>query len=136
MHAIAIIRTFDDITELETQLVALIPVNDSRLKPRRTVLYVSLAVGIVLLIAGLLLFFLVPRNISIDSKRLEYVPDIESLKYDEKQMQLKWPVSCSKCVLQNHFATADASTHYQRQLLRHSSHRRQCERVLSISTFA
>ncbi|MRB67742.1 DUF1356 domain-containing protein, partial [Bacillus thuringiensis] len=41
--------------------VALIPLNDERLKRSRTKLYVILAVGICLVIGGLLLFFLYPQ---------------------------------------------------------------------------
>lgn len=53
--------------EQEGELVALIPLRDDRLKPRRTYLYVGLAVFICLLAAGLLLFFLLPRNVTMQS---------------------------------------------------------------------
>lgn len=55
--------------ELENQLVALIPMKDGRLKPRRTILYVAIAVGLCILTAGLLIFFLMPRDITISSNR-------------------------------------------------------------------
>ncbi|BFY98758.1 hypothetical protein BsWGS_01798 [Bradybaena similaris] len=55
--------------ELENQLVALIPMKDGRLKPRRTVLYVIIAVTLCVLVGGLLIFFLMPRDITISSNR-------------------------------------------------------------------
>uniref|UniRef100_A0A2C9LM39 Uncharacterized protein n=1 Tax=Biomphalaria glabrata TaxID=6526 RepID=A0A2C9LM39_BIOGL len=55
--------------ELENQLVALIPMGDGRLKPRRTILYVAIAVLLCALTAGLLIFFLMPRDITISSNR-------------------------------------------------------------------
>ncbi|XP_021136712.2 transmembrane protein 106A [Columba livia] len=51
--------------EQERQLVALIPYGDQRLKPRRTKLYVCLAVTICLLTASLSIFFLFPRSIPV-----------------------------------------------------------------------
>ncbi|XP_034611691.1 transmembrane protein 106A [Trachemys scripta elegans] len=51
--------------EQEKQLVALIPYGDQRLKPRRTKLYVSLAVTICLLMSSLIIFFLFPRSIAV-----------------------------------------------------------------------
>ncbi|XP_050791073.1 transmembrane protein 106A isoform X1 [Gopherus flavomarginatus] len=51
--------------EQEKQLVALIPYGDQRLKPRRTKLYVSLAVTICLLMSSLSIFFLFPRSIVV-----------------------------------------------------------------------
>ncbi|XP_061186028.1 transmembrane protein 106B-like [Saccostrea echinata] len=53
--------------EQENELVALIPVRDDRLKPRRTCLYVSLAIIVCLLTAGLLIFFMFPRDVKISS---------------------------------------------------------------------
>ncbi|KAI0227924.1 transmembrane protein 106B [Lamellibrachia satsuma] len=61
--------------ELEHKLVALIPLNDDRLKPSRTKLYVFLAVGICLSIGGLLLFFLYPRTIQLNSDMPNLTPD-------------------------------------------------------------
>ncbi|XP_020828407.1 transmembrane protein 106A isoform X2 [Phascolarctos cinereus] len=52
-------------SELEKQLVALIPYGDQRLKPRRTKLYVSLAVFTCLLMSTLIFFFLFPRSIVV-----------------------------------------------------------------------
>ncbi|KAM4622649.1 transmembrane protein 106A [Discoglossus pictus] len=49
----------------ERELVALIPYSDQRLKPRRTKLYVFLAVISCLLICFLIIFFLFPRSITI-----------------------------------------------------------------------
>ncbi|XP_049637850.1 transmembrane protein 106A [Suncus etruscus] len=51
--------------ELEKQLVALIPYGDQRLKPRRTKLFVSLAVLISLVTTSFLFFVLYPRSISV-----------------------------------------------------------------------
>jgi len=53
--------------ESENELVALIPVNDKRLKPRRTFLYMFLAILFCSIVAGLLLFFLLPRSINLHS---------------------------------------------------------------------
>ncbi|XP_062510184.1 transmembrane protein 106B-like isoform X2 [Corticium candelabrum] len=47
------------------QLVALIPYRDKRLKPRRTKLYVGLTVTMCAIASGLLLFFLLPRSVSL-----------------------------------------------------------------------
>ncbi|RUS88804.1 hypothetical protein EGW08_003434 [Elysia chlorotica] len=54
--------------EEEGQLVALIPLNDQRLKPRRTIIYVLLAVGLCALIGFLCGFFLYPRDVKLYSK--------------------------------------------------------------------
>ncbi|KAM6334067.1 transmembrane protein 106A isoform 1-T1 [Alca torda] len=51
--------------EQEKQLVALIPYGDQRLKPRRTKLYVCLAVTICLLTTSLSIFFLFPRSVAV-----------------------------------------------------------------------
>ncbi|NWI14096.1 T106A protein, partial [Crypturellus soui] len=51
--------------EQEKQLVALIPYGDQRLKPRRTKLYVCLAVSTCLLMTSLCVFFLFPRSITV-----------------------------------------------------------------------
>lgn len=47
----------------ESQLVAVIPCTDQRLKPRRTKLYVSLSVALCILVCSLILFFLFPRSV-------------------------------------------------------------------------
>ncbi|KAK3775849.1 hypothetical protein RRG08_041561 [Elysia crispata] len=54
--------------EEEGQLVALIPLNDQRLKPRRTIIYVLLAVGLCAVIGFLCGFFLYPRDVKLYSK--------------------------------------------------------------------
>ncbi|XP_043911104.1 transmembrane protein 106A [Protopterus annectens] len=50
----------------EDQLVALIPYSDQRLRPRRTKLYVSIAVATCLLLCAITIFFLFPRSIFLD----------------------------------------------------------------------
>uniref|UniRef100_A0A8R1TZX2 Uncharacterized protein n=3 Tax=Onchocerca TaxID=6281 RepID=A0A8R1TZX2_ONCVO len=55
--------------ELEETLVALIPVNDDRLKPKRTWLYVFGVVLGCLSLAGVVIFLLVPRAIYLSSIR-------------------------------------------------------------------
>lgn len=47
----------------ESKLVAVIPCNDQRLKPRHTKLYVGVSVGLCLLVISLVLFFLFPRSV-------------------------------------------------------------------------
>ncbi|XP_029932975.1 transmembrane protein 106A [Myripristis murdjan] len=49
----------------EDQLVAVIPFNDIRLKPRRTKLYVCVSMAVCLLICCLIIFFLFPRSVTI-----------------------------------------------------------------------
>ncbi|TNN03295.1 hypothetical protein fugu_000324 [Takifugu bimaculatus] len=49
----------------EDQLVAVIPCNDVRLKPRRTKLYVLISMALCLLVCCLVLFFLFPRSITL-----------------------------------------------------------------------
>lgn len=51
--------------ELEKQLVALIPYGDQRLEPRRTKLFVSLAVLLCLVTTSFIIFFLFPRSIAV-----------------------------------------------------------------------
>ncbi|VDP13254.1 unnamed protein product [Onchocerca flexuosa] len=55
--------------ELEETLVALIPVNDDRLKPKRTWLYVFGVVLGCISLAGVVIFLLVPRAIYLSSIR-------------------------------------------------------------------
>ncbi|EFO20642.1 hypothetical protein LOAG_07844 [Loa loa] len=55
--------------ELEETLVALIPVNDDRLKPKKTWLYVFCVVLGCLSLAGVVIFLLVPRAIYLSSTR-------------------------------------------------------------------
>nr|XP_020479159.1 transmembrane protein 106B-like [Monopterus albus]XP_020479161.1 transmembrane protein 106B-like [Monopterus albus] len=47
----------------ESKLVAVIPCNDQRLRPRHTKLYVAVSVGVCLLVSALVLFFLYPRSV-------------------------------------------------------------------------
>ncbi|TKR94867.1 hypothetical protein L596_009101 [Steinernema carpocapsae] len=53
--------------EMEETLVALIPVNDDRLKPKRTWIWVLCGVIICLLLAGTAIFMLVPRTVQLAS---------------------------------------------------------------------
>jgi len=77
--------------EMETQLVALIPVSDSRLKPRRTCLYVSSGMSAVVVIAALSIFFLLPREVSISSQRAGFIKDIEMITYEKQKMVIQFP---------------------------------------------
>jgi hypothetical protein len=54
---------------LESTLVALIPVNDERLKPKRTCLIVSFWIFICVLVGSALLFLLMPRTVTLSSNR-------------------------------------------------------------------
>ncbi|XP_059204969.1 transmembrane protein 106B-like [Centropristis striata] len=47
----------------ESKLVAVIPCNDQRLRPRHTKLYVAVSVVVCLLVSSLVLFFLFPRSV-------------------------------------------------------------------------
>ncbi|XP_040923114.1 transmembrane protein 106A [Toxotes jaculatrix] len=49
----------------EDQLVAVIPCNDVRLKPRRTKLYVCVSMAVCLCLCCLILFFLFPRSVTL-----------------------------------------------------------------------
>ncbi|KAL2101488.1 hypothetical protein ACEWY4_003249 [Coilia grayii] len=51
----------------ENKLVAVIPCTDQRLRPRHTKLYVSLSVGLCLLLSVLVLFFLFPRSVTLSN---------------------------------------------------------------------
>uniref|UniRef100_A0A3P8S827 Transmembrane protein 106A n=1 Tax=Amphiprion percula TaxID=161767 RepID=A0A3P8S827_AMPPE len=69
----------------EDQLVAVIPCNDVRLKPRRTKLYVCISMGVCLFLCCLILFFLFPRSItlapaSVVSVMVYFSPDTVSLE--------------------------------------------------------
>ncbi|XP_045169980.2 transmembrane protein 106B-like [Mercenaria mercenaria] len=55
--------------EQEGQLVALIPMKDKRLRPRRTYIWVCLAVVVCLTAAGLLMFFMFPRGVEMTSTK-------------------------------------------------------------------
>ncbi|KAK5855577.1 hypothetical protein PBY51_007242 [Eleginops maclovinus] len=47
----------------ESKLVAVIPCNDQRLRPRHTKLYMAVSVALCLLVSSLVLFFLFPRSV-------------------------------------------------------------------------
>ncbi|KAM7381234.1 hypothetical protein PAMA_012197 [Pampus argenteus] len=49
----------------QDQLVAVIPCNDIRLKPRRTKLYVCISMALCLFLCCLILFFLFPRSVTL-----------------------------------------------------------------------
>ncbi|KAL0992921.1 hypothetical protein UPYG_G00100970 [Umbra pygmaea] len=64
----------------ESQLVAVIPCSDQRLKPRHTKLYVSISVVLCLLVSSLVLFFLFPRSVvllpvAVKSVSVNFTPD-------------------------------------------------------------
>lgn len=61
--------------EREGELMALIPIKDKRLKPRKTGLYVGLAVLICAIIAGLISFLCVPRTVLLQNKVQVFYPD-------------------------------------------------------------
>lgn len=52
--------------EHESQMVAIIPIRDKRLKPRRTWLWIVLTLLVCALIAGILSFFLIPRGVKLN----------------------------------------------------------------------
>uniref|UniRef100_A0A0M3HWQ1 LEA_2 domain-containing protein n=2 Tax=Ascaris TaxID=6251 RepID=A0A0M3HWQ1_ASCLU len=55
--------------EMEETLVALIPVNDDRLKPKRTWAYVLCGILVCILLAGGAIFLMVPRAVDLSSVR-------------------------------------------------------------------
>ncbi|KAI1884173.1 hypothetical protein AGOR_G00223710 [Albula goreensis] len=57
----------------ESQLVAVIPCTDQRLKPRRTKLYVCLSVALCILVSSLVLFFLFPRSVLLSAVAVKSV---------------------------------------------------------------
>ncbi|XP_019129493.2 transmembrane protein 106B [Larimichthys crocea] len=64
----------------QSELVAVIPCNDQRLKPRHTKLYVAVSVGVCLLFSSLVLFFLFPRSVllspvSVKSSLVYFIDD-------------------------------------------------------------
>ncbi|XP_058510494.1 transmembrane protein 106B-like isoform X2 [Solea solea] len=63
----------------ESKLVAVIPCNDQRLRPRHTKLYVAVSVGVCLVISTLVLFFLFPRSVLLSPVAVKssfvYFPD-------------------------------------------------------------
>ncbi|EJW83930.1 hypothetical protein WUBG_05157 [Wuchereria bancrofti] len=73
--------------ELEETLVALIPVNDDRLKPKRTWLYVFCVVLGCLSLAGVVIFLLVPRAIYLTSTK----PPVEIITvFDHKSNHISF----------------------------------------------
>jgi len=60
--------------ELEAQYVAIIPLSDRRLKPNRTYAWVLGAVSMCVLVAGLMLFFLLPRTVYVDTDIPKVIP--------------------------------------------------------------
>uniref|UniRef100_A0A668ARL8 Transmembrane protein 106A n=1 Tax=Myripristis murdjan TaxID=586833 RepID=A0A668ARL8_9TELE len=57
----------------ESKLVAVIPCNDQRLKPRHTKLYVAVSVAVCLLVSSLVLFFLFPRSVILSPVAVQSV---------------------------------------------------------------
>ncbi|KAA8581285.1 hypothetical protein FQN60_002866, partial [Etheostoma spectabile] len=69
----------------EDQLVAVIPCNDARLKPRRTKLYVCISMAMCLFLCCLILFFLFPRSViltpvSVLSVMVYFTPDTTEME--------------------------------------------------------
>uniref|UniRef100_A0A1I7XDD5 Transmembrane protein n=1 Tax=Heterorhabditis bacteriophora TaxID=37862 RepID=A0A1I7XDD5_HETBA len=59
----------DFFLEMEEMLVALIPLNDDRLKPKRTWFWVLIGIGICTVLASGAIFMLVPRAVDLSSNR-------------------------------------------------------------------
>lgn len=55
--------------EMEETLVALIPLNDDRLKPKRTWFWVLIGIAVCAVLASLAIFMLVPRSVDLYSNR-------------------------------------------------------------------
>ncbi|XP_077595686.1 transmembrane protein 106A [Stigmatopora nigra] len=69
----------------EDQLVAVIPCNDKRLKPRHTKLYVCVTMALCIFLSCLILFFLFPRSvtlspISVQSVMVYFTPDMVQME--------------------------------------------------------
>lgn len=69
----------------EDQLVAVIPCNDVRLKPRHTKMYVCVSMALCLLLCCLVLFFLFPRSVtltpvSVLSVMVYFTPDTVDMR--------------------------------------------------------
>uniref|UniRef100_A0A0N4ZKT5 Transmembrane protein 106A n=1 Tax=Parastrongyloides trichosuri TaxID=131310 RepID=A0A0N4ZKT5_PARTI len=71
--------------EMEETLVALIPVNDDRLKPKRTCIWVSIGIGICLLLASAAIFMLMPRPVTLSSLR-HSIENVNVYRKEEQQM--------------------------------------------------
>ncbi|WKX88884.1 hypothetical protein Q1695_008486 [Nippostrongylus brasiliensis] len=54
---------------MEETLVALIPLNDDRLKPKRTWFWVLVGIAVCVVIASIAIFMLVPRSVDLSSNR-------------------------------------------------------------------
>uniref|UniRef100_A0AC35U2U5 Transmembrane protein 106A n=1 Tax=Rhabditophanes sp. KR3021 TaxID=114890 RepID=A0AC35U2U5_9BILA len=67
-------------------LVALIPVNDERLKPKRTCVYVSIGIGICALLATAAIFTLLPRPVTLNSKS-NPIETVNVFEKDDSHMQ-------------------------------------------------
>lgn len=81
--------------EQESQLVALIPMKDKRLRPRRTYLWVCLAVVLCLAIAGLVMFFLFPRGVDMTSRK-PYLNPVGPVYVNVSRQYVNF-------IIQNHF---------------------------------
>nr|XP_022310476.1 transmembrane protein 106B-like isoform X2 [Crassostrea virginica]XP_022310477.1 transmembrane protein 106B-like isoform X2 [Crassostrea virginica] len=93
--------------EQENQLVALIPVQDDRLKPRRTCLYVSVAISVCLVTAGLLIFFMFPRDVKISNNIKLLLP--RNLTIDLKQETVTFLVENSFNISNSNFFAVKVS---------------------------
>ncbi|XP_028297970.1 transmembrane protein 106Ba [Gouania willdenowi] len=83
----------------ENQLVALIPYSDQRLRPSRTVLYVSISVAVCLLLCALVVFFLFPRSIDVSyvGVKSAYV------SYDQNRQIVYLNITSSLNITNNNF---------------------------------
>lgn len=77
--------------EQEGQLIALIPMKDKRLKPRRTYLWVGLAILLCLVAAGLLLFFMFPRDVMLESTK-PYLDPIGPVKVNVTEQYVNFEI--------------------------------------------
>ncbi|KAM8888672.1 transmembrane protein 106A [Synchiropus picturatus] len=68
----------------EDQLVAVIPCNDVRLRPRRTKLYVFISMAVCLFLSCLILFFLFPRSVTLTPVSVESV----MVYFTDSEMQI------------------------------------------------
>ncbi|KAM4687771.1 transmembrane protein 106B isoform 1-T3 [Discoglossus pictus] len=83
----------------ENQLVALIPYSDQRLRPRRTKLYVTVAVVVCLLLSGLAVFFLFPRSIDVQYVAVKSV----FVSYDESTRSVYLNITNTLNIKNNNF---------------------------------
>ncbi|XP_013409694.1 transmembrane protein 106B isoform X4 [Lingula anatina] len=88
----------------QDSLVALIPVNDKRLKPRRTCLWVAIAVFLTLLAGALTAFFLVPREVKLLSNNPNIHPySVNISKNGNKSFVVMKFVNVYNCSNQNFY---------------------------------